>query len=159
MPSSECCKLLPLSQRWVGRASGSPLPTLVTFPPRVGCPHCRQARASLAFSAQVRQCPFRPLPASPRLPCSSPPPPPQQQDSSYPDPPASELLPNPPIFWDHLPPHAELGAWISAPGWKHDRSKFPGVGQPRHLPCGPCRPIPTGSLGGLWPQRPSATLL
>lgn len=38
LPSSECCKLLPLSQRWVGRASGSPLPTLVTFPPQGGVP-------------------------------------------------------------------------------------------------------------------------
>lgn len=64
-PSSECCKLLPLSQRWVGRASRSPLPTLVTFPLRVGCPHFRQVKASLAFSTRVRQRPFLPSPCEP----------------------------------------------------------------------------------------------
>lgn len=45
-----------------GGLPGSPLPTLVTFPPRVGCPRFRQVEASLAFSTQVRQCLFLPPP-------------------------------------------------------------------------------------------------
>lgn len=45
-----------------GGFPGSPFPTLVTFSPRVGCPHFRQVEASLAFSTQVRQCPFLPPP-------------------------------------------------------------------------------------------------
>lgn len=41
-----------------GELPRPPLPTLVTFSPRVECPHFGQVEASLAFPTQVRQCPF-----------------------------------------------------------------------------------------------------